>query len=108
MNESIHKILEKGERRNIEFKSTLGDSHLLKDRRERLSSQMKYRLKTGGGRAYYIIGVSDNGEIVCHSQEEFEKTIQVIQELAEGIGSKITETERHNENGFLEKLQLKR
>ncbi len=106
MNESIQEILEKGERKNIEFKSTLGDSHLLKDRRERLSSQMKYRLKTGGGKAYYIIGVSDDGEIVCHSQEEFEKTIQVIQELAEGIGSKVTETERHNENGFFGKITI--
>ncbi|RLE64366.1 MAG: elongation factor 1-alpha, partial [Thermoprotei archaeon] len=29
---------------------------------ERLISQMKYRLAEGGGEAFYILGVADNGE----------------------------------------------
>lgn len=106
MKESIRSVLENGERKNIEFKSALGDEHLLKDRRERLSSQMKYRLKTGGGKAYYIIGVSDEGEVVCRSEEEFEKTLEVINKLAEGIGSKISEIERFNENGFFARVTI--
>jgi len=106
MKEKIHQILEKGERRNIEFKSALCEEHLLKDRRERLSSQMKYRLKTGGGKAYYIIGVSDDGDVVCQSNEEFEKTIDVIKQLAEGIGAKIVDVERYNENGFFGRIKI--
>ncbi|NMC58584.1 MAG: GTP-binding protein [Candidatus Methanofastidiosa archaeon] len=106
MKENIHQVLEKGERKNIEFKSTLGDEHLLKDRKERLSSQMKYRLKTGGGRAYYIVGVSDNGNVSCQSQEELEKTLEVIKNLANGIGAKIVEIERYNENGFFARVTI--
>ncbi|KYC49691.1 MAG: Elongation factor 1-alpha [Candidatus Methanofastidiosum methylothiophilum] len=106
MKEPIHYVLEKGERRNIEFKSALGDEHLLKDRRERLSAQMKYRLKTGGGKAYYILGVSDDGKVVCQSEEEFEKTLEVIKKLAESIGAKIVEVERYHENGIFGRVTI--
>ena len=106
MKEQIHEVLKKGERKNIEFKSALNDEHLLKDRRERLSAQMKYRLKTGGGKAYYIIGVSDDGEVSCQSEEEFEKTLDVVKKLAEGIGAKISEIEKYHENGIFGRITI--
>jgi elongation factor 1-alpha len=48
MTSSIYNITKKGERRNIEFKENLKkDYHLQKDRKQRLASQMKYRMERG-------------------------------------------------------------
>ena len=60
----IEELIIKGERKNIEFKEYLcRKTHLQKDRKLSLASQMKYRVLSGEGKAVYVIGVTDSGQI---------------------------------------------
>ncbi len=56
---------------------------------ERLISQMKYRLAEGGGEAFYILGVADNGEPIGLSDEELRKSLSILKRVASGVGASI-------------------
>ena len=45
-------------------------------------TQMKWRLKEGGGEAIYEIGVEDNGTLTGLTKEELECSLKTINTLA--------------------------
>ena len=95
----IFQILQNGENSNIEFKSTLNSEHLEKDRRERLVSQMRYRLDSGEGIAYYILGVFDDGTPCGAGPRKLEETLSIIRTTASEADARITNVETFSKNG---------
>jgi len=71
----------------IEYKLILNNRD--EDRLQELASQMKYRLEEGGGEAFYIIGVSDNGEVLGLSESELDKSLEILSKIASIINAKI-------------------
>ena len=71
----------------VEYKLVL--SNIDEDRLQELASQMKYRLEEGGGEAFYIIGVSDNGEVLGLSEDELNKSLEILSKIASIINAKI-------------------
>ncbi|GCC11654.1 selenocysteine-specific elongation factor [archaeon] len=100
---SIPELIKEGEGGNVEFKEFLSRGFHLKrkERRESLASQMKYRLNLGSGTAVYILGVQDNGTPVGLIRERLEESLEVIEEIARGVGLSIKETEVVKNNGRL-------
>jgi len=95
----IFQILQNGENSNIEFKSTLNHEHLEKDRKERLVSQMKFRLDSGKGTAYYILGVYDDGTPCRATRRQLDETLNIIETTAREADAKITNVETFSKNG---------
>ncbi len=88
-----------GEDRHIEFKERLISSiHLKHEKKQHLASQMKYRLTQGGGKAVYILGVSDEGQAVGLSEIEFEESLNVLRAVAAECGAVIERVERFQED----------
>ncbi|MCD6458821.1 MAG: hypothetical protein DRJ39_04020 [Thermoprotei archaeon] len=56
---------------------------------EHLASQMKYRLAEGGGEAFYILGVTDNGEPLGLSIEEMKKSLNILRKAASEVGATV-------------------
>jgi len=95
----IYNITKKGERKNIEFKKKLTrDYHLLEDRKQRLASQMKYRMERGNGEAVYFIGVDDDGELVGLEPEKFKESLFVLKEIAREINAEFQKIEEYSVN----------
>ncbi len=89
-------ILKQGEHGNVEFKLSLSPKiHLSPGKRQKLASQMKYRIENGKGKAIYVIGVNDRGEAVGLSRFEFEKTLSVLKVLAAENLASIVSIERY-------------
>jgi elongation factor 1-alpha len=96
MTDNIYDITKHGERDNIEFKENLNaDYHLKKERIQHLASQMKYRMEKGGGEAIYFIGVHDEGHLIGLPEEEYDESIFVLDNIAQEIGAKILDLEKH-------------
>lgn len=108
MTSSIYNFTKKGERKNIEFKESLSKSyHLQKDRKQRLASQMKYRMERGDGEAIYFIGVADNGNLTGLDEEHFEESLFVLKNIAHETGSSILKVEKYpGENGKVAKVLI--
>ncbi len=106
MTSSIYNITKKGERRNIEFKESLKSSyHLQKDRKQRLASQMKYRMERGSGEAIYFIGVDDDGNLLGLSDEKIEESLFVLKNIAEEINATILKVEKYSgDNGQIARV----
>ena len=62
---------------NIEYKSRLNP-----DRVEELASQLRYRLKEGGGVATYFLGISDKGTPLGLSKIDLEESFNILLEVA--------------------------
>ena len=60
-----------------------------RERLEKLASQMKYRLAEGGGEAFYVIGITDEGEPLGLPQDEAEYSLKALEKVAEVIGAKL-------------------
>lgn len=71
----------------IEYKLILSD--VPDERLQELASQMKFRIEEGGGEAIYIVGVSDDGDVIGLDQEELSNTISVLEKIAKMINAKI-------------------
>ncbi|WP_338603482.1 GTPBP1 family GTP-binding protein [Sulfolobus tengchongensis] len=71
----------------VEYKLIL--SGVTPERLQELASQMKYRLEEGNGEAFYIIGVSDEGELIGLTKEELEESIVTLNKIASLINAKI-------------------
>ena len=96
----IEELVKKGERKNIEFKEYLcRKAHLIKDRKLSLASQMKYRVLSGEGKAVYVIGVTDSGEIKGLNKEKLEESFNVLQEIAKEAGLSIARKKIIEKNG---------
>ncbi len=101
-------LIRKGEKGNVEFKEFLTRQYHLKSKKAKLACQMKYRLIMGNGKAIYIIGVKDNGEIRGVDKQEYEETIEVLKEVAKDVGAKIIKEDFYNlKNGkFVAKIVI--
>ena len=96
MTSSIYNFTRKGERKNIEFKESLKKKyHLQKDRKQRLASQMKYRMERGEGEAIYFIGVDDDGNLKGLDEENFQESLFVLKNIAEEVGSYILKVDKY-------------
>ena len=106
MTSSIYNITKKGERRNIEFKESLKkDYHLQKERKQRLASQMKYRMERGSGEAIYFIGVDDDGNLLGLSDEKIEESLFVLKSISEEINANILKVEKYpGDNGQIARV----
>lgn len=84
---------------NREYKLYL-DTYNNRDKLQKRSTQLLYRLNEGNGRAIYLIGVDDNGvSIGCNLQDLF-KSIKSIINMSNIIKSEINKiTIYHSENG---------
>jgi elongation factor 1-alpha len=102
----ISQILQNGETSNIEFKSTLTSEHLEKDRIERLVAQMRYRLDSGKGIAFYILGVYDDGTPCEATQQQLQQTLDIIRTAAQEADAQVTRVETFNEKGHLLRVTI--
>ena len=73
---------------NVEYKLKIINPN--EDRIERLATQMRYRLREGGGEAIYEIGVSDDGQLIGLNEYELKESLKWINEAARKIGAKVT------------------
>lgn len=73
---------------NVEYKLKLVTPTL--SRIEHLVTQMKWRLKEGGGEAIYEIGVEDNGTVTGLTKEELDCSLKTIHTLAGKLGAEAT------------------
>jgi len=92
-------IVKEGEKENVEFKEFLTPYHLREERFQALACQMNHRIIMGRGRALYVIGVSDNGELRGISREQLNKTVFVLGKIASEIDAKIEAVEEYPVNG---------
>lgn len=73
----------------------------------KIASQMKYRLFQGNGKAIYILGVSDKGDIEGIEEDELEKSIQFIEETCTNINASIYKKRIYKgNNGFIATLRI--
>jgi len=68
---------------NIEYKLRIAPSIKKEKRIEELISQMAYRLNEGQGECIYIIGISDHGEFIGISNDEYEETLENLKQMAD-------------------------
>ncbi len=91
----ISSIVKEGERENVEFKEYLTDYHLKESRFQELACQMNHRIIMGRGKAIYVIGVSDSGELKGISDETFNKTVSILEKIANEIGASVKSVEKY-------------
>ncbi|RLE94760.1 MAG: hypothetical protein DRN04_02510 [Thermoprotei archaeon] len=54
---------------------------------EKLATQLKYRLGEGGGEAFLVLGVTDDGRPLGLSEEELEESLKVLDEATKRISA---------------------
>ena len=77
------------------------------ERIETLTTQMIYRLHEGNGEAIYELGVSDSGEIIGLTDEEYEISNKVLKEIANLASSDVSlirKVKTHNRSWLAEFL----
>ncbi|HDJ89912.1 MAG TPA: GTP-binding protein, partial [Thermoprotei archaeon] len=90
----------------IEYKLKL--SIVEREKIEKLATQMKYRLTEGGGEAFYIIGVTDDGFPVGISEEEIEKSLKILRLAAEKINASVKVIRKNPaKNGYIVELFIR-
>lgn len=98
----LESLISAGETSNIEFKEFLNEeTHLNSRRMENLSCQMKHRILAGNGKALYVIGVTDAGNMKGLSREEFDETVLVLKNIAMKIDADVTAVEEYRVDGGL-------
>lgn len=73
---------------NVEYKlklASVSDSRI-----EELASQLRYRLAEKGGEAFYVLGVSNEGEPIGLSEEEVRASLGNLKRIADKAGAKIS------------------
>jgi len=105
--EKLLRIVKEGEKDNIEFKEVLTSYHLKGGRFQQLACQMNHRILMGKGRAIYVVGVSDSGELKGLPKQRFLETIEIIEEIAEEVGGKIKAVEEYMiSDGFVGVVEI--
>ena len=91
INKTIPKQPPEKEYGNKEYKRYLINHHKNNQERfiEKRATQMLYRLIEGNGKALYLFGIDDNGEIVGMSKEELDSTIFFVEKISKSISAKI-------------------
>ncbi|MFX0094160.1 MAG: GTP-binding protein [Candidatus Hodarchaeota archaeon] len=67
-----------------EYKLLL-DPDIDSERKEKLLTQLIYRINEGKGEAIYVIGVADDGDLIGIPPDQLEPTITLLEELVEKI-----------------------
>ncbi len=76
---------------NLEYKLKLTPvRYISEERLESLATQMNYRINEGEGEAVYVLGITDDGEPLGISEEELEKSLEVLKVIAEKIHAQLT------------------
>lgn len=88
----IEKLPPERDEGSIEYKLKL--TGINRERIEELASQMKYRLAEGGGEAFYVIGVTDDGLVKGVSRKVLNESLKTLEEVASIIGAKIVVVRR--------------
>ncbi len=88
-------IIKGGERENVEFKEYLTDYHLRGSRFQELACQMNHRIIMGRGKAIYVIGVSDSGELKGIDRSRFDETVLILKEIAKEISAEVKSVEMY-------------
>lgn len=93
---SVHQKLEKEkDDGNVEYKRELLDldEHTL----NRRMTQMKYRVNEGLGEAFYFIGVTDDGNLIGLSEDEYTRSVSNLEIIANKLDFSILKLcEKHN------------
>ena len=97
----MHLFCQEPSNGNIEYKQYL--KILTRDKFERYSTQLKYRIIEGNGKAIYIVGITDSGSVYGIPQDNLEKTIHIVSLLTNYINSYISYILKctYNKNKFL-------
>tara|TARA_B110000208_G_scaffold182851_1_gene234989 strand:- start:452 stop:1951 length:1500 start_codon:yes stop_codon:yes gene_type:complete len=72
---------------NIEYKRDL--LKIDNERKIHMSSQMKWRIAEGNGKAYYYIGINDDGSFYGLKYKELNLSIKILKEITKIINVKI-------------------
>ncbi len=73
----------------------------------KIASQMKYRLYQGNGKAIYILGVSDKGDIEGIEEHELMESILFIEKACHSINANIYKKRIYQgNNGFIATLRI--
>ncbi len=73
----------------------------------KIASQMKYRLYQGNGKAIYILGVSDKGDIEGIEENELEESIKFIERACKSIDASIYRKRIYKgNNGYISTLRI--
>jgi GTPase len=72
---------------NIEYKRNL--EKITRDKFEKYSTQLKYRIIEGRGKAIYIVGLNDNGKVHGISKDTISRTINLVNYISLNIDSYI-------------------
>lgn len=75
--------------RNIDSKNVNLHSLYLNNFIQNKSTQLLFRLIEGKGKALYLLGIEDNGEVRGMSREEMKKSMENIKLMAKQIGATI-------------------
>lgn len=76
-------------------------------KRIKIASQMKYRLFQGNGKAIYILGVSDKGDVEGIEEDELEESIKFIENACITINASIYKKRIYKgNNGFIGTLRI--
>ncbi len=91
----------------VEYKLRLDPS--TPERVQKLATQLNYRLNEGGGEAFYELGVTDDGEPVGLTDEEAERSLQVMEQVCEIVGaSYIVVRKERAKRGHVYELLIRR
>lgn len=102
MTEERRFSIPKTEKQHIEFKEKLiPEIHLRLEKKQKLASQMKFRLENGDGTAVYVLGVRDDGSAAGISEFELEESLSVLRQVASECGASIDRVEKFDSNGGL-------
>lgn len=92
---------------NVEYKLKIAQA--TDEKLEGLASQIRYRLAEKGGEAFYLLGVSDSGELLGLSDEELRVSLNYINKAANLAGAKVTIVrEAEGKRGKILELLLRR
>ena len=85
----MHKIDSEKYYGNIEYKQEL--SNMDSDKIQKYATQMKFRLIEGNGKAIYLIGVQDDGNIIGVPNILLKSYTDIIKNICREINSKISD-----------------
>ncbi|MCD6348008.1 MAG: elongation factor 1-alpha [Candidatus Korarchaeota archaeon] len=83
---SVFRLEPEREEGNQEYKLKLDPKS--EERVAQLATQLNYRLNEGGGEAFYELGISDDGLPVGLTDEEAERSFEVMDRIVETLGAK--------------------
>jgi len=87
-------IVPENDEGNKEYKLKLLNSS--PERIEQTMTQMRYRIQEGDGEAFYTLGVTDSGGVIGLSDEEYKKSKEILDIIAQKSNYTLTLISEHN------------